>query len=138
METRSWGNVSITTDSTWTGARATIYYTHFATLKNILETCRERDITVIGVLTPMHPGYRETGAYGYRGLQRSKAVELIEELSALHETYPNFYLMDENKMGNHDYTDEMAYDHSHLSGLGAAQLSRRIDSLITKLGISVE
>ena len=41
-------------------------------------------------------------------------------------------------MGNHDYTDEMANDHSHLSGLGAAQLSRRIDSLITKLGISVE
>lgn len=135
---KSWGEASLGSDTVWNEVRFAIYYTHFATLTSLLETCREKNITVIGVLTPMHPGYRETGAYGYRGLQRSKAVELIEELSALHETYPNFYLMDENKMGNHDYTDEMANDHSHLSGLGAAQLSRRIDSLITKLGISVE
>ena len=42
----------------------------------------------------------------------------------------NFKLMDENKMGDHDYTDKMAYDYDHLSYRGAQELSKRLDSLI--------
>jgi len=41
--------------------------------------------------------------------------------------------MDENKMGNHDYTDEMAFDYDHLSVIGATQLSSRLDSLLHTL-----
>ena len=43
--------------------------------------------------------------------------------------------MDENKMGNHDYTDDMARDSDHLATEGAAQLTTRIDSLIKTLNI---
>ena len=43
--------------------------------------------------------------------------------------------MDENKMGEHDYTDDMAYDRDHLGSLGAEKISRRLDSLIQTLDI---
>ena len=43
--------------------------------------------------------------------------------------------MDENKMGDHDYTDEDALDNAHLSKVGAAKLTPRIDSLIRTLDI---
>jgi hypothetical protein len=43
--------------------------------------------------------------------------------------------MDENKMGDHDYTDDMAYDRDHLATKGAEQLSSRIDALIHTLNI---
>ena len=41
--------------------------------------------------------------------------------------------MDENKMGNHDYTDDMAYDCSHLGHEGAIKITGRIDSLLKTL-----
>lgn len=131
----SWGNPKITKDSTWFSTNSSTYYKNFNAFVELLEACQEKGITVIGVLTPQNPAYKETGAYGLAGLQRSKAVELIEELSALHDTYPNFYLMDENKMGDHDYTDDMAFDTDHLADAGATQLTHRLDSLITSLGI---
>ena len=43
--------------------------------------------------------------------------------------------MDENKMGDHDYSDEEARDFSHLADLGAQKLTRRLDSLIKTLDI---
>lgn len=46
--------------------------------------------------------------------------------------------MDENKMGDHDYTDEMAQDTDHLSPLGAEKLTLRLDSLIKTLNINFE
>lgn len=46
--------------------------------------------------------------------------------------------MDKNKFGNHDYTDDMARDSDHLAGLGAEQLTHRLDSLIHTLDIEWE
>ena len=45
-------------------------------------------------------------------------------------------IMDENNMGNHDYTDDMANDTDHLSEAGAAKLTHRLDSLIKTLDIN--
>jgi hypothetical protein len=41
--------------------------------------------------------------------------------------------MDENKNGKHDYSDEMALNTDHLSALGAAQITQRLDSLLKTL-----
>jgi hypothetical protein len=41
-------------------------------------------------------------------------------------------------MGEHDYTDEMAYDKDHLSQAGAEKLTHRLDSLIKTLDIKFE
>lgn len=130
-----WGNPTVLEDSTWMDTKASIYASNFDLLVSLIETCQEKDIYVIGVLFPLSPGFKETGAYGSRGLRRSEAPALIQQIADLSNTYSNFTLMDENKMGDHDYTDEMAANSAHLSALGAEQLTKRLDSLIQKLDL---
>ena len=105
-------------------------------LKDIAKKCYEKNIILIGVITPQNPRYKETGAFGFHGLLRSETPALIQEIDNISKTYPNFILMDENKMGNHDYTDDMAFDTDHLSALGAEKLTHRLDSLIKTLDIN--
>ena len=134
--THGWGEPVITGDSCWMDKKESIYRTNFNMFVELLKTCKENNINVIGVIFPTNPKYAETGAYGYAGLRRSEAPALIQELTDLHKTFPNFTLMDENKMGNHDYTDDMANDYSHLSTTGAQQLTHRLDSLTQTLDIN--
>ena len=44
-----------------------------------------------------------------------------------------FMFMDENKMGNHDYTDAMAQNRDHLSSVGAKKMTARLDSVLKTL-----
>ena len=101
----------------------------------MIEECKNKNITFIGVITPQSPHYKNTGTFGKYGIRRSEAPALIKEIADLQDKYPNFILMDENKMGNHDYTDEMAHDEDHLAPKGADQLTKRLDSLIRTLNI---
>ena len=135
MDTFGWGSPNVAEDSCWMDTKAKEFQANFDLLKDLIVTCKEHDITVIGVIIPVSPEYKNTGAFGYRGLRRSDAFKVIEDLSDLSLTYPNFVLMDENKMGEHDYTDEDALDNAHLSKAGAAKLTPRIDSLIRTLNI---
>lgn len=66
-------------------------------------------------------------------MRRSAAFQILQEVEALQQKYPNFHFLDENKMGNHDYTDDMAYDYDHLNVTGAAKLTARLDSLLRTL-----
>ena len=59
---------------------------------------------------------------------RSYAKKIIDRVSKL-----DLIMLDENKWGDHDYTDEMAYDYDHLSVLGAKQLTHRVDSVLKTL-----
>lgn len=132
----SWGseNPSIA-DSTKMDTKEAEYRVNFNRLVDMIEKCSEKGIIFIGLITPQTPHLRNTGAFSLSGIRRSEASALISEIANLHDTYPNFFLMDENKMGDHDYTDDMAYDNHHLSALGAAQLTHRLDSLIQTLDI---
>lgn len=101
-----------------------------AVLKDMIETADNNNVVMVGVIFPQHPGYQKTGAFGRYGLQRSLAEKLTEDLKDLEKTYPNFVLVDENKMGDHDYGDEMALDYDHLCQDGAKKISVRLDSLL--------
>ena len=131
----AWGTPIVTEDSCWMDKKSDIYKRNLQHLTELLEICKENNIYLIAVLFPVNPKYQETGAYGYAGLRRSEAAAVIKEISDLEKVYPNFVLMDENKMGNHDYTDNMANDNSHLSTKGAQKLTHRLDSLIQTLDI---
>ena len=61
------------------------------------------------------------------------ARSLTKVLTAMHEKYPHFIVMDENKMGDHDYPDSMADDQQHLCPVGATQMTHRVDSLLMTL-----
>ena len=102
-------------------------------LMAIVDVAAERDIYVIGIVFPQAPYYMETGAYGLYGLQRSVASKKFAYLDSLAKANPYFVLMDENKMGKHDYTDKMAQNRDHLSYLGAKQMTARLDSVLKTL-----
>ena len=59
------------------------------------------------------------------------SVDTAKDLiGALSKKYPNFVLMDENKMGNHNYSDMMAVDEDHLCYGGAGVLTNRLNTLL--------
>ena len=102
-------------------------------LEDFLNEAKTRNIYVVGIVFPQNPGYRETGAFGRYGPQRSVAMSILDSLDKMQEKFPNFILMDENKMGNHDYTDDEAWNTDHLAFLGAVKISGRLDSLLSTL-----
>jgi uncharacterized protein (TIGR02171 family) len=106
---------------------------HLDELKEIVKIASERNVYVIGILFPQAPQYKNTGAYGLYGLQRSVAKGIIAQLKTFAEENPYFILMDENKMGDHDYTDDMAQNRDHLSYVGAQQMTARVESLLRTL-----
>lgn len=133
-----WGDPTITEDSCWMDYKADRYNRNLQLLTELMDSCSAHKITVIGVIPPINPKYAETGAYGYAGLRRSEVPDVLQDLSSIAKKYPNFILMNENKMGKHDYTDKEAHDYSHLSQAGAEKLTHRLDSLIKTLDIKFE
>ncbi len=102
-------------------------------IENMIKEAEEKNIYLIGILFPQSPSYKETGAFGRYGLRRSVAIKMIDKLYQFEKKYPHFRLMDENKMGDHDYDDEMAMNFDHLSYKGAEHMTKRLDSLIRTL-----
>jgi hypothetical protein len=123
-------NPEIEMDSTYYDYHEDLLENSKEALISIIEEAAKRDVRVVGVIFPQSPAYAETGAFGRYGLRRSRAEKLIEELQALNKKYPNFVVMDENKMGEHDYTDNMAVDEDHLCYGGAGLLSYRLNNLL--------
>ena len=129
-----WGDhAEIELDSTYYDDKMYLVENSLDALKNIIEMAQERDIYVVGMIFPQNPMYKETGAFGRYGMRRSLATSLIEQFHDMEETYPNFTLLDENKMGNHDYTDMEAVDSDHLCYNGAPKITARLDSVLKTL-----
>lgn len=125
--------LEILRDSVFTEKEMACLNTRIDDLMAIVDVAAERDIYVIGIVFPQAPYYMETGAYGLYGLQRSVASKKFAYLDSLAKANPYFVLMDENKMGKHDYTDKMAQNRDHLSYLGAKQMTARLDSVLKTL-----
>ena len=106
-----------------------------ARIESFIQEAENNNIYLIGIIFPQAPDYKKTGAFGRYGLRRSVAKEMIEKIKKLEGKYSHFKLMDENKMGDHDYSDEMALNHDHLSYKGAEKLTARLDSVIQTLKI---
>ncbi len=99
----------------------------------IIREAEKNGIYAIGIIFPQSPKYAKTGAFGRYGLRRSVAEQIIEKLQEFEKKYPHFRLMDENKMGYHDYTDTMAMNWDHLAPLGASKLTARLADLLKTL-----
>ncbi|MBO7413153.1 MAG: TIGR02171 family protein [Fibrobacter sp.] len=125
--------VEVLWDSIFTDKQMAYFDARIEELQEIVEIAAKKDIYVIGIIFPQAPQYKETGAFGLYGMQRSVAQNKIAYLDSIANVNQHFVLMDENKMGDHDYTDEMARNNSHLSSVGAKQLTSRLDSLLKTL-----
>ena len=94
---------------------------------------QERGIYVVGMIFPQNPRYKESGAFGRYGMRRSMAMSLIDQFQKYETEYSNFRFFDENKMGDHDYTDDEALDTDHLCYKAAPKITSRLDSLLKTL-----
>ncbi|MBO5532646.1 MAG: TIGR02171 family protein [Fibrobacter sp.] len=126
------GFAEVLVDSTWKDDSHR-YEQNYAQLDNILKIAELHGVKVVGLILPLSPYYRNTGSYGRHGMRRSVAEQLIERLKKVAAESENFVLMDENKMGNHDYLGDVANDYDHLCDVGAKKLTLRLDSLLKTL-----
>lgn len=131
-ESNGTGFVEIQQDSTWNNDD-TRYESNYAELERILDIAKRKNIVVVGVIFPLSPYYRNTGSYGRYGMRRSTAEMLIQRIKKIAEENKNFVLMDENKMGNHDYFGDVSADYDHLCDKGAEMFTSRLDSLLKTL-----
>lgn len=119
-------------DSTWSDDSRR-YELNYAQLEKVIQIAEQHDVVVVGLIFPLSPYYKNTGSYGRHGMRRSVAKQLIKRLEKVAKESENFVLVDENKMGNHDYLGDMSYDYDHLCWAGAQKLTRRLDSLLMSL-----
>lgn len=125
--------VEILNDSIITQSGKEFIDSMLARLQDIVDRAAEHNVYIIGVIFPQAPQYKRTGSMGLYGLQRSVAKGVIAKLDSIDHANKYFVLMDENKMGNHDYSDDMANNRDHLSYLGAQQITARLDSVLRTL-----
>lgn len=120
-------------DSTWLDFMEPHYKENLIFLDFLIQMATVYNVKLVGVIFPQNPNYKETGAFGRYGLRRSEAPALIEELRKKSDENASFILMDENKMGDHDYGDYDNQNDDHLCRLGAMKFTKRLDSLLKTL-----
>ncbi len=79
-------------------------------------------------ITPRNPAYRKTDSFGVFGPSRNNAHAIIDSVRNM-----GIMIFDENKDGLHDYSKKEAYNNTHVSFLGAAKYSVRLDSVLKTL-----
>ena len=121
---QGWNADSVKLEKVWP------YYVTFTARERLfqafVDTCKKHQIDVIGTIFPIHPGYAKMSSYGKSGISDSLIDSVLQYMVYLETTNSNFHFFDQNQYGNHDYTDEDAYDAYHLSATGAKKYTRRL------------
>ena len=129
----SWGDPFVEKDSAWTSSMSWVVGWQLQRLRSFLEKTKERGIYVVAIIFPQNPAYRQTGSWGRYGPRRSEVPALLDSVLQMESEFSNFRVMNENRMGEHDYGDDMALNTDHLSREGARQVTLRLDSLLKTL-----
>jgi hypothetical protein len=103
---------------------------NLAAISMLADTLRSRGIHWIMINFPISPYYKYYADYNVWGTPWQTARDVLLNLRTLDIANNFFHFYDANRDGNHDYSDDDAADYGHLSGQGAAKLSRRVDSII--------
>ena len=123
-----WGEPVVQNDTTVLNVDSPAYQENFAIFHWLVDTAHAKGLKVVVTVYPQNPAYKNTGSFGVYGPRRSTAKDILDSVQKLDVVY-----FDENKDGNHDYTDDMAYNVDHLATAGAKQFTHRLDSLLSTL-----
>ncbi len=129
-EPNGWKGNEVDRDSVYTSKEMGYYKDIMSQLERFIKNTQDLGIKIVLVIYPQSPTFAETGSFGRHGVPRSVAMETIAHFEEVAKKYPHVVLMDENKMGNHEYTPEMATDFDHLSYIGAKYFSEKLDSVL--------
>lgn len=132
-DARSWKGKEVDRDSIFTDKEMAYYESVMANLDGFIERTADKGFKIVLVVYPQSPGYAQTGSFGRHGLRRSIAMETMKHYREMEQKYPHLIFMDENNMGDHEYTDDMATDFDHLCTKGAQYFTQKLDSLLKAL-----
>jgi uncharacterized protein (TIGR02171 family) len=96
----------------------------------LAEVLKARKIHLLLYITPESPYYKNTQSYTHYGPRRDVAASIIEQLKSLTVDNPYCHFYNAHNGGDHDYTDQDAFDYDHLSLSGAQKFSARLDSIL--------
>jgi len=85
-------------------------------------------VTLVAAIPPRNPGYKDTEAFDPYGPSWDVAHKIFKAIEDM-----GIIVFDEYKDGHHDYTDEMANNTNHVSYLGAARFSARLEAFLKTL-----
>ena len=128
--------IEVVNDSMVSEARMAYIDSTIEKIAYLTDEFAKHNVHFIGIIFPQAPQYQKTGSLGLYGIQRSVVEQIIRRLDSLAKVNPYFHLMDENKMGKHDYGDDEAMNRDHLCFKGADKLTRRLVALLEKLGLN--
>jgi hypothetical protein len=129
----NWGGTSPDfipgSDSAWTETD-TNFIQNYAAIENLVWDLKDVNVHLLMINFPESPAYKNTCHYTRYGPSWTTGKEVKKRLQSLATIHSNFHFYDAYNDGNHDYSDADALNYNHLSSLGAAKLSARIDSLL--------
>lgn len=128
LPTRKWGEPEIYGELIWMYTSEPSFKVVHQLIKDLKSTLEAQGVKFFMNITPRNPQYRETESFDYFGPDRSVAEKIIAMLEE-----DEILIFDENKMGEHDYGDDMAYNMIHLSKEGALRYTARLDSMLETL-----
>ena len=124
----AWGDAIVVSDiSTMTFDSQTLQ-DNLDKLRSLYRSIDSCGIQLIAAIPPRSPQYRYAEAFDPYGPSWNVAHQIIDAVKDM-----GILVFDEYKDGYHDYTDAMANNPNHLSYLGAAQFSARLDYLLSML-----
>lgn len=97
-------------------------------IKTLKKFTDSKGVKLIAAIPPRNPGYKDTEAFDPYGPSWEDAHKIIDAVKNM-----GIEIFDEYKDGHHDYPDEMANNPNHVSYLGAAQFSVRLDAFLETL-----
>ncbi|MDO5576715.1 MAG: hypothetical protein Q4F84_06505, partial [Fibrobacter sp.] len=99
----------------------------------VIDIATSRGIFVVAVNFPQNPAYQNTEMIGLLGPSHQTYNQLASIMDSIQNSNGKFYFYDADNGGNHDYTDDEAFDRNHLNFKGGAKIASRVDSIINVL-----
>lgn len=103
---------------------------NLAFLQEMVDSAAAKNVHVLVVNYPQNPAYRATDMVGRAGPGRATWLQLAAILRAMEQKNRNFHFYDANNLGDHDYTNDEAFDTNHLNSRGGLKLAARVDSIL--------
>jgi len=91
-----------------------------------------RKVKLLAFTPPIHPVSAGQPCTDDDGTTREAYDELVAKMRALEKKYPNFYFVDINNKGEHQFAGTDFDDFDHLNDQGAKKLTLMLDKLMKK------
>ena len=128
LPSKGWAEPVVYVDTSLMYTTTKVFKANFEIFRDLKKTAEQLGIKFFVHVTPRNPDYKDSGAFGFFGPRWVVAETIFDMFEE-----EGFLIFDENRMGDHDYSEDMAFNCIHLSAEGAIRFTARLDSLLETL-----